>query len=261
MQQKFIPKKPNKSRPVSPSSQTSREEDIPSADIFHLQMELAQLHLLHRSAAPVQAQWEHSARETFRNRFDALCERHVELKEIAHQQQTLINQLALVQWSQGKSGARITEKVQLLARNISDICKLLDIDGKYTRILEIFESWFTRALDIRGQREVKAAKAGMNLNFNEGIGDGWKAEAMVLERELTYCLRDITGFGTVRPTSSLGRILSLNSKMIVSLLEELDVIQWIENEIMVQETVWVGSTIHKLASNVSDDIGSIAPAR
>lgn len=258
MQQQFTPKKSNKSRPTSPSSQSTNKDEIPSADVFHLQMELAQLHLLHRSAAPVQAQWEQSARESFQHRFDALCERHVELKEIAHQQQTLINQIALVQWSQSRSGAQIAEKVQLLSRNVSDVCNLLDAEGKYTRILEIFESWFTQALDIRGQREAKTTKAERGLSFNEGIGDGWKAETMVLERELTYCLRDLKGFGNVRQTSSLGRILSLYGKMVVSLLEELDIIQWIENEIMVQETSWVESTIHKLASNVSDDIGSMA---
>lgn len=221
-------------------------------------MDLAQLHLLHRSAAIVQAQWERSAQEAFQHRFDALCERHSELKEIAHQQQTLINQLALVHWSQGKSGTQTADKVQLLSRNLSDVCNLLDVEGKYTRILKIFESWFTQALDIRGQREAKAATAERSLSFIEGIGDGWKAEAMVLERELTYCLRDLKGFGTVRHTSSLGRILSLYDKMVVSLLEELDVIQWIENAIMVQETSWVESTVHKLASNVSNDIGSSA---
>lgn len=260
MQQRFTPKK-DKSRPTSPSSQPLGMDKISSADIFHVQIELAQLHLLHRSAATVQKQWEESAKDSIQQRFSALHERHVDLKDIAHQQQILINQLGLVSWSQGKTGTQIAEKLQLLSRNISDVGNLIDAEGKYTRILEIFESWFTQALDIRRKRDVKAAKTGKDLGFNEGLGDGWKAEAMVLERELTYCLRDLKGFGILQDVSSLGRILSLYSRLIVSMLEELDVIQWIENEIMVQETCWVERTIHNLASNVSEDIGSIASTR
>ena len=260
MQQRFTPKSA-KSRPTSPSTQPLGMEMIPSADIAHVQMGLAQLHLLHRSAATVQKQWEGSAKDLFQQRFSALHERHIDLKDIAHQQQILINQLGLVSWSQGKASTQIAEKLQLLSRNISDIGNLISAEGKYTRILEIFESWFTHALDIRGKREVKAANTGSDLDFNEGLGDGWKAEAMVLERELTYCLRDLKGFGTIHNASSLGQILSLYSKLVVSMLEELDVIQWIENEIMVQETCWVERTIHNLASNVSDDIGSIASTR
>lgn len=260
MQQRFTPKSA-KSRPTSPSTEPQGMDMIPSADIAHVQMELAQLHLLHRSAATVQKQWEESAKNSLQQRFSALHERHVDLKDIAHQQQILINQLGLVSWSQGKTSTQIAEKLQLLSRNISDVGSLIDAGGKYTRILEIFESWFTQALDIRGKREGKAANTGKDLGFNEGLGDGWKAEAMVLERELTYCLRDLKGFGTIHDASTLGQILSLYSKLVVSMLEELDVIQWIENEIMVQETCWVERTIHNLASNVSDDIGSIASTR
>lgn len=231
---------------------------ITSADILHLQMELTQLHLLHRSASSSQSQWEQSAHDHFQCQFNILCERHTELKEIAHQQQTLINQLALVQWSHGKTGPQIAEKVQILSRNISDVCVLLDTEGKYTHIVEIFEEWFSQALRIREQRESKmeSNRGDKALNFIEGIGDGWKAEAMVLERELTYYSREVKGLGSIQGDSSLGRIVDLYRKLIAGLIEEIDVVQWVENEIMVQEGSWVERTIRKLASNVSDDIGA-----
>lgn len=257
MQQHFSPKKNIQPDPFTVCPQPANKDEIPSADIFHLQMELAQLHLLHRSALSVQVKWEKSAKESFEDLFSALYERHSELREIAHQQQTLINQLSLVQWSQGRSSTQITEKVQLLSGNVSDICNLLDPEGKYTHILEIFESWFAQALRVRGRRESNGTKMGRDLDFIEGIGDGWKAEAMVLERELTYSARDLESFGEVRSTSSLCRLLSLYRKLMTGLLEELDLIQWIENKIMTQETSWIESTIHSLASNVSEDIGSM----
>ena len=259
MQQHLNPKKSTLTDLSTPSSQPANKDEIPSADVFHLQMELAQLHLLHRSAFSVQVQLEESAKRSYEHRFNALSERHTELMEVAHQQQTLVNQLALVQWSQDRSGAQIADKVQLFSHNISDICNLLMSEGKLTRILEIFESWFAQALQVRRQRESSGRKLGRDLGFIEGIGDGWKAEAMLLERELTYSARDFESFGEVQSTSSLGRILSLYRKLMVGLLEELDLIQSIENGIMTQETSWIESTIHNLASNFSEDISSMDP--
>ena len=261
MLQHFSPKKNIQLNPSTPSSQPTSEAISPFVDIFHLQMELAQLHLLHRPMLSVQMQWEQSAKGSFEHRFSALYERHIELKEIAHQQQTLINQLSLVHWSQGRSGAQIADKVQLLSHNVSDVCNLLDLEGKYTHILEVFESWFTQALRVRSQHDSNGRETGRDLDFIDGIGDGWKAEAMVLERELTYAARDLDSFGEVSRTSSLCRLLSTYKKMVVGLLEELDLIQWVENEIMSREAAWIESTIHKLASNVSKSIGNMGPDR
>ena len=260
MQQHVSPKDAIQLNPSTLSSQPSTVTS-PSGDIFRLQMELAQLHLLHRSVLSVQVQWEKSAKVSFEYQFGALRERHIELKEIAYQQQTLINQIALVRWSQGRSGAQISENVQLLSHRIAEICDLLGLDGKYTHILEVFESWFSQALRVRGQRESFGREKGRDLDLIDGIGDGWKAEAMVLERELTYSARDLEGFGEVFEKSTLCRILSMYRKLVMGLLEELDLVQWIENEIMSQERVWIESTIHNLASIVSGSIVFTGPDR
>ena len=258
MQQHLNPKKTMQADSSTlSSSQPMCSDATPSGDILHLQMDLAQLHILHRSVFPVQVQWEKSARESLEHQFSALCERHIELKEVAHQQQTLMNQFSLVQWSQGRSGTQIAEKVQLLSHNVSDVCDLLDPDGKQSHILKVFESWFTQALRVRGQRESNSKSNGRDLDFVEGIGDGWKAEAMVLEREMTYSARDLEGFGEVSSISSLGRLLSTYKRLVSGLLEELDIIQWIENEIMAQEASWIERTIRNLASNVSGSIDSL----
>lgn len=258
MQQTFTSKRPGSSRPSSPSVLPVGQEDIASTDCFHSQMELAQLHLMHRSALSVQLQWEQSAEEVFRHRFTAICERHIELKEISQQQQALINSLALVQWADGRSGSLLAEKVALLSRRIAEICSLVDYGGKYNRTLDIFESWFGQVLRIRKQRQLGSVNGDNSMDFVEGIGDGWKAEAMVLERELTYLSRDLGAFGSVQATSSLGRVQALYSKLVLNLIEELDVIQWIENEITIQETSWVEQAIDGLASTVDNDLGSIA---
>ena len=234
------------------------EDSMSAADISHLQMELTRLHLLHRSASTNQAKWKQSAKKHFQQQFTVLHERQIELREIAQQQKMLINQLALVQWSHGKTGPQIADKVQLLSRTISDVYNLIDTDGKYTNVLEIFESWFTQALRIREQREPtnNADRLNIALTLIEGIGDGWKAEALVLERELTYCQREIKAFGVLRTGSILGTLLPLYNELVEGLLEELDVVQWVENEVMARETGWIEHTIHDLAGDVSCDIGS-----
>lgn len=257
MQQSFTPKKATNARPLSPSAQLAREDMLASAECFDLQMELAQLHLLHRSAHAVQCQWENSAEKCFQERFKALSERHSELREIADQQQALVNQLALVQWSQDRSGSQIADKVALLSRTIAEVCSLIDLDGKYTHILGVFQSWFAQALQTREQRKMCSTKGPATMDIIEGIGDGWKAESTVLERELAYYLRELKAFGSVQPSSSLAGTLSLYSKMVLNLGEELDAIQWIENEITTQESLWVESTIQRLASDVNIDIGAI----
>ena len=259
MQQHFSPKKSIQPDASDLSSQTASKGEIPSTGVFQLQMELAQLHLLHRSSLSVQSEWEKSAKELFEHQFNALYERHTELKEVAQQQQWLVNQLSLFEWAQGRSGAQIGESVLLLSHKISDVCSLLDPDGKYTHILEVFESWFAQALRVREQRESGTQRIGRKLDFIEGIGDGWKAEAMVLEREMTYSARDLKSFGEVRRASDLCRVLSMYRKLMIGLLEELDLIQWIENEVMTQESSWIESTIRSLASNVSKDVGSMGP--
>lgn len=255
MQQHFSPKKATTMSSTKPMVKPADQDQI-AVDFFPLQMELTQLHLIHRSAATLQKDWERSAEGFFQNRFDDLCARHVELKEVAHQQQTLLNQLALVEWCQGKPSNHVAEKVQQLSRNIADISSLLNSEGKYTRILEVFQSWFDQAERIQRTRNAGAKASGRDVTFIEGIGDGWKAEAMVLERELTYSLREIKGFGKVRGESSLGHILELQERMVSNLLDEMDVIQWIEHDMMVKESAWMEDAINTLSSNVSNDFAS-----
>ena len=255
MQQHYSPQK--RSIPSAPNQSliSAQATDLDIGESVDLQVELSQLHIMHRSAATVQRQWEQSAKNSSWNRFNDLCARHVELKEISHQQRTLLNQLALVEWCQGTPSAQLAEKVQQVSQNIADVRTFLEPEGKYSRVLGIFQSWFARAHQIESRRDThNVVINGQDVTFIEGIGDGWKAEAMVLERELTYFLRELKAFGELRAVSSLGRILSLHRTLISNLLEELDIIQWIENETMLHEGALVEQTINKLSSNISKKI-------
>ena len=258
LQQHYSPKKSINKLPPIPTKRSSKSPDDESIErnMRPLQTELTQLHIMHRTAPQIQHQWECSAKAHYQTRFEDLYARHLELKDIAHEQQTLLNQFALVEWCQGIPSSQVAEKVQTLSRNIADLRALLAPDGKYTRVLEVFISWFDQARGIQDSRRNGADGARTeDLMFIEGIGDGWKAEAMVLERELTYCSRDLKDFGEVREGSSIGRALMLHRTMVANLLSELDVTQWIESQIMVREATWMEDTIDQLSSKVSNGMG------
>ena len=257
MQRSSAPKRAGILQPSSQSEKSIGEDVALSVDCLKLQMELAQLHLLHRSSQATENQWEQSAEDCYERNFTALLERHAELTDIADQQHALLNQLALVRWSKNKSGSQIAENVALFSQNIGDVCDLISPEGKYVCIVEIFESWFAKALQTREQRKLHLVPEGSTPYLIEGIGDGWKADSMVLERELTYSLREIKAFGSIQPGSSLGQIRSLYMKLILDMIEEIDTIQSIENEINLQETLWTQSNTRMLASDINDDIGAM----
>ncbi|KAL9126320.1 MAG: hypothetical protein Q9217_004604 [Psora testacea] len=258
LQQHYSPAKGPRRLPPVPSirslQETNREDTVDN--VLLLQSELAQLHLMHRSAPRVQCQWAESARSHFQRRFDDLSTRNMELKEIAHEQQTLLNQFSLVEWGQGIPSSQVAEKVQTLSRSIADLDALLEPSGKYTKVLEVFETWFKQAQRTHSLRKsADEDTQRKDLAFIEGIGDGWKAEAMVLERELTYCSRDVKAFGDVRLDSSLGILLNVLKTLVANLLKELDVVQWIESQTMVQEAAWMENAIQKLSSDIAQGIG------
>ena len=256
LQQHFSQKNDPKSSHKQGPSQLDQDSEstITNTRQRQLQMELAQLHLMHRSSHQVQQEWQESARMSLQKRFDDLHTRHEEMKEIARQQKTLLNQIALAEWCQGIPSMSITEKVQQVSQNITDLQCLLEPQGKYTRVLAVFESWFAGAKRIQGLRLHTDDSGARGLTLIDGIGDGWKAEAMVLERELTYCLRELRAFGEIREASSLGRMLSLHKALVSNLLEELDEIQWIESELMEREGTWMELTIDKLSTTIGSAI-------
>ena len=143
----------------------------------------------------------------------------------------------------------IGEKVEVLSRDIEELEGMVAPEGKFERVGVVWETWFEEAERVRDGRK---SGTGSGERFVEGIGDGWKAEAMVLERELGYVRKDMEGFGEVKEGSGLGRVVGLGMTLCQGLLEELDVMQWIEGEVMRAESVWFDEMVGQLGKGVSD---------
>ena len=149
----------------------------------------------------------------------------------------------------------VAERVQTLSRIIGEVETMLDEGegGKFGRVIGVWERWLEQAEKVREGRKADG-QGSKGLVFIEGVGDGWKAEAMVLERELGYFLRDLGRFGEVRGDSSLGRLMRGWVALVKGLEEELDLLQWIEAEIMTEEEVWVEGIVGELGRGVTEGI-------
>ena len=249
-QQRYSPKRKDPTSIHQEKIASKLFPGVSTKDITELQAELLQLHILHRSAHKTQQEWKMSAQTSLRHRFEELQTRQEEIKEVSHQQRALLNQFALSEWSQGHSSTDVAEKIEQLSQNIAEVDALLDVRGRYVHVLRVFESWYNRAREILNLRSSETNASTSESCMIEGIGDGWKAGALVLERELTYSLRDFKAFGVVRGTSSLSKIILLHETLVSNMLEELDLIQWIEHELMERESTWVEQRIDILTSQL-----------
>lgn len=154
----------------------------------------------------------------------------------------------------------VGERVERLSRNGGEVMRMVERegDGKYARVVGVWDVWFEGVERVRAARRggggAKVGEVEGEVEMIEGIGDGWKAEAMVLERELGYCARELEGFGNVKEGSGLGRLLGAWRRLVKGLLEELDVLQWIEGAVMVEEARWVESKIRELGTGLNGGI-------
>ena len=261
LQQHFTPKKTTKAPTASffaPPSSKQHHDDTCLGEIGHLQMELAQLHLLHRNASTIQAQWEKSAERNLQCRFENLSKQHLELKEIACESQALINQSALLLWCQNLSDVQIAEKVQLLSWCFVETGGMLDSQSRYSRIISLFAAWSDRASQIRVARDHSIHGFSLNLDFIESIGDSWTTELVTLNKKLSSISRELESLGEVPKESSVSRVLVVLKSIVSNLMVELEVIRSIEDEIMTQEISWVQDMIKNLADDVDDDVNAMA---
>lgn len=227
--------------------------DLSSGDI-QIQTELIQLHLLLRSATEVQHQWERSAKLCLQSHFELVRQKHVELDLRIKSQQASKNHSALVAWCDAMSRLELAEKLQLLSHNAFETSTLLEPGGRFMRVLDSFERWFSRAHRIRKFRKMPPGSVGWGLEFIESIGDDWKLEVATLEMKLASYSRELRNVVMPPADSNLACFLLLFQNFVGNLLEELDVIRGIERDLMAEETRWIESAILKLPPDAHDSL-------
>lgn len=257
LQQQFFPKKslkvPTTTLFLPAASKHSGTHELSNGDI-QIQTELIQLHLLLRSAVEVQHLWEISAKLCLQSHFELLREKHVKLDRLIKSRQATKNHSALVAWCDAMSKLELSEKLQLLSHNNLEISTLLESGGKFTRVLDSFKPWFSRAHRIRNTRKIPPGSVGCDPEFIESIGDDWRLEVATLEMKLASYSRDLRNVVMPLANSNLACFLLSLQKLVGNLLEELDVIRGIERDVMAEETIWIESAIPKLPPDADDSL-------
>lgn len=258
-QQHFSPKKNLQNRKASSSVQADTNVRVSSSEIFHSQRELMQLHLLHRSAAQVQIQWQESADQSIKDHFATVYKRSSNFQRCVQIHQASLNQYALLAWCKDASNVELAQNVQLLSRNIKELWKLGDSGSMYVSVLKSFESWLVSARHLRDCRKHEKG-LGQGLGFIESIGDDWRTDISILERKLATYSRELSSIGKPQKESTLGHALSAFQTMAANFMDELDVIRRIESDVLIQEKVWVESQVSEVIDTENSDTSLMAPA-
>ena len=256
-QQHFTPRKvtkaPTASFLVKPAKEDAADDDL-SPEIACLQMELTQLHLLHRSSKAVQREWELSAQASLKRKVQQLSKHQAIVQDLEREKAASINYPALRDWSQSTPSVEFAERVQIVSKILHDICILLDPGGKYHRVVDIFESWFTAASHIRHTRGYSITEANTELAFVEDLGDDWKAEMASLERKLTAASRELQRLGSPSEGSSIATIMSLLKSVTGSMVEELESMKGVERDLMTLENSWIEHEVSKITTDFESEL-------
>ncbi|CAM1505522.1 Fc.00g111590.m01.CDS01 [Cosmosporella sp. VM-42] len=248
LQQHYSPAKSSAPKPLTstflapPSPSKLPANVAASAETSKLQTELLQLHLMHRDAAVVDAEWRASAKQKLGERFSklAIASQDVHQRERAELERE--NVLALRSWA---AGGGLEERIQALDGIVSGLWTLGESAGRYARVVRRFERWVDRLC------EVEDARTGPGLLLQEQdvlfIGEldsAWKVECAGLRRRLDGWKRQLREIGQGlddggEERSSLKRMIEGSQIMIEDMLEELDVMEDIEREALAREDEWI----------------------
>ena len=222
-----------------------------SARAASTDVELLQLHCLHRDSLATSKAWRQDARNVYQQRFGTLSQEESEVKRRERGLQTQKNATALIRWSKGNGTDKANGDVKALSKLLYEVQHDLRPEGNYTRIIQGFDDWYARSTGIQRTRSTSPSHS----SFVEDIGDGWKAEAATLTTRATNALNQLRIMGdVVLEDSDLKRVLDLLSELLFTRLHELEVIQAIECQIDRQETAWMRKQLDRIDADVSNEI-------
>ena len=248
-QQKFSPQK---QAPTTGKDATVEQAYNPYAKgNLDANMELLHLHALHRGSGKVQKEWFESAKESYRKQFDSLVSLNATLNEREKDMVEQHNAAAMMAWGSQGGGHTIERKLQVLSSAVAEACELTASDGKYTLALQAFEHWYEAAEDTQRRR---LDRKNTRVDFLEGLGDGWKAEMTGLQARVVQVSNNILSLGDVHEKSDLSRCVTSLSEMLMNMLEELEMMQFIEEAMVGQEHIWVQTSIDRMASDLRDTL-------
>ncbi|KFG83133.1 hypothetical protein MANI_006520 [Metarhizium anisopliae] len=265
LQQHYSPAKSQAPKPltsaiIAPPSPSKLPANIAaSAETSRLQAELLQLHLLHRDAGAVQAQWHASAEAKLGARFEELGRESGRVSERERFAAESDNILALRRWARsGRYG--VEDKIQSLDEILTGLWTLSEPAGRYARVVKRFERWADHMCDAEEARHDigRMLVHGHDSLFIGELDATWREECASLTRRLETWrarLAEIDDLPTqegvaTAEASSLGRMLAGAGNLVHDMLTELHAMEEIEQLALAREDEW----IEKVNREGDDDI-------
>jgi hypothetical protein len=218
-----------------------------SAETSRLQAELLQLHLLHRDAPAVDAEWQASAREKLGERFELLNQASKDVDEQERASREEENVLALRAWTGSGS---LEAKVQALDAILNGMWTLTEAGGRYARTVRRFERWLDQVSELHEARRAEGAlhriADGQPL-FLEELETPWKDDLSGFIRRLNGWARQLQDIGEPpagedNATSSLSRMLRGLRELVDGVLEEVHLMEEMEQDALDNEQSWIEAT-------------------
>ncbi|KAF2751923.1 hypothetical protein M011DRAFT_9655 [Sporormia fimetaria CBS 119925] len=257
LQQHFTPRKAPKAptsvflHPQPPSSDT---DTIPP-DLAALQAELLQLHLLHAASGPTNRAWEASAKRHLHAKFNDVVARHktvhaAALREEEHKNLSVLSSWWGVELTGKDLNTGIAGYIRILCDLVSEVPALVEPDGRFARLVAVFERWIDEIQRIWSKRQIGEEEKG-NTTFLPipTLPKSWNPEAAALMRKLSAFQRDMDLLG-VPPEqgSSVEVVLGRCGELVRGMLEELGVMRGLVGEVEKREREWVEEGLRRIAS-------------
>ena len=260
MQQVFTPKhvQTQSTRPSSGNGYgEQRGSERLSPEVAELRRELLQLHMLHRDSSAVEEQWQASAKDQYRARFESLASVHDSLISRERDLQVQVNAAALLAWGNSIDGSpNLDHKLRMLSNTLTEAWDLCEPNGEYTCIIEAFEHWYMQASRVLEVQNQPSTPSSSSVSLVEEIGDGWRAEAALLISKIRGHKQALDKLGaSVESQSDLYRCLTSLCAMLDNMLDEIQLLQEIEGEMVLQGSTWTRNTLASIAASVTRGMG------
>lgn len=242
-QQHYSPKKQTK--PPTPTPGAAPGSDglpIPTSwpDIAALQTELLQLSLFHSNSLQKHADWKAESETHLRKKYDDVAGQYRAMLGEEKRCQSQLNAQALDCWLQNCRDNRgshdFPEQIQILSQLLPDLVTG-GMNGRYSRVVETFESWFQEAEFVRHHRDSHGTLDGDV--FLDPLDRCWKEELHDLSLKLEHCARQLQSlvtldFGEMErlEQSALVRVAKGLAESVKLMMQELRVMHALEAELV-----------------------------
>lgn len=250
LQQHFTPKKVGKAPTATFIQSSEPVTHVLPPETVSLQNELLQLHLLHEPSALTNRQWELSAQDLLRVKFDEVASLYDVMQEKERFGQEQKNIMALREWSGSNSTSGLVEHIQALSGPLHELPSLLDSGGRFFDLVEVFNRWLSRADEVWTDRD--GSRGQGRVNTLGGLGDEWKEEHAAMTRKLTAFSRHLDSLPTTVTGSSIAHIVSRCQSLVEGLLSELQVMHATESDAVAREKYWVEERLRTIAQDRID---------